>query len=314
MTSSKYSTAVAGVLGLFFVASGIGKAMDTQAFADTIAEYGFSSLRWAAPAVIAGEIGLGVAFFLQVQLRRIALAGFMLLSVFTLLFAYGYLWHGVTSCGCFGAIEFLQVPPLVSFARNVALLALAGWLYYISPRQKDARVPALRLTLVVSTFVGSLILSTYPFFQPQATGGTKLALGQSVKNTALAPFRTGASDSSAYAVFIFSPTCPHCWAATPMVLRYQSSGVVSQIIALSPPSASEEKNKYMQRFTPPFRIQTVSSAVLHKMTDQVPTFILVERDTIRALLNARIPSPDSLQAILKIKKNKRGYLLSATKF
>lgn len=66
---AKYPYLAASILGLFFLVSGVGKALDLGQFADTISLYGFPQLRFAAPLVTALELGLGVGLLAQLRLR-----------------------------------------------------------------------------------------------------------------------------------------------------------------------------------------------------------------------------------------------------
>lgn len=224
----------------------------------------------------------------------------MLLTGFTLLFAYGYLRHDVRSCGCFGAFDALQTPPWVSFARNAALLLVAGWLFYAAPatvpEQPAKKWPAGGLALL--TGLGAVVLN-YVYFNPsQPTHRQPLvAPGQLVRTSALAEF-CPADATATTLLFIFSPTCSHCWAATPKVLSYRKQGLVRDIIALCPPSTQAEQQKYLQHFGQPFAIRAVDRDKLHQITDQVPTAILIRQDKVVRVLTAHMPVADSLKMTL----------------
>lgn len=111
MKPTKYLFAFTTLAGLFFLLSGLGKALDIARFTRTIIAYGLPQLEPLAPVLIALEIGLAVALLLRVYLRKIALLSFGLLGALTAVFAYGYLAHGLTSCGCLGALETVVIPP-----------------------------------------------------------------------------------------------------------------------------------------------------------------------------------------------------------
>jgi len=291
MKNSVYVSILSIIVGLFFIISGIGKTLAPIQFADTIASYGFPRLRFLAPVVTAGEIGLGLMLLFQVHLRRSALVGALLLTVFTLLFAYGFLKHGITSCGCFGAITALQTSPSVSLIRNLVFIIFCIIIY---KNFVDYDAPRLLLpsAIGVITFMSLLVLS-YKYAVHKPASYIQLAPGQSASVSALAPLHIAKSTTN-YLIFVFSPTCPHCWAATPTVMQYQAEGLVTKIIAVSPPSTHMEQEKYLKHFNPSFTIQTLSKAELLKITTQIPAVLLVRNDTITAVSGAPLPTTESL--------------------
>ncbi|TGE26634.1 MauE/DoxX family redox-associated membrane protein [Hymenobacter metallicola] len=293
----KYSRPVvltAGIIGVFFLVSGVGKALDQAQFADTIVAYGLPKLRFAAPLLTTVELALGVGLLLRIHVRLLAAAALALLVMFTLFFAYGYLGHGVTDCGCFGAFTALQMPPWLAFGRNGLLLLLAAGLYRAAP--EPASPPARWQLLVVSGVTLGSFLAVGSRYTPQVF----LAPGQAVRATALAPYCS--PHQATYLVFIFRPTCPHCWAATPTLLNYQKTGLVSKIVALSPRGPAEEQQKYMRHFAPSFAIHTVPDAEMRQLTNQVPTVVVVKQDTIRAVLNSAEPLDDALSKALRLRE------------
>jgi uncharacterized membrane protein YphA (DoxX/SURF4 family) len=58
---------LAFIIGLIYLASGIGKAIDINAFADNVIEYGTPSLRLFAPIIVGVEIFLGFALILWIR-------------------------------------------------------------------------------------------------------------------------------------------------------------------------------------------------------------------------------------------------------
>ena len=274
--------------------------MDLAQFANTIALYGFSQLKFVAPIIVSIEIGLGVGLLLRLQLRWLALMSFITLIIFTLSFAYGYLWHGVTSCGCFGAFDVLQTPPWISFVRNAILMIMAGWLFFAAPKKRlEQSIQYGHTAIIVAALtILSAIGFSYLYFNQTKYSKPLVTSGQSVRTSALAEF-CPVDTTSTYLVFVFSPTCPHCWAATPKIVSYQSSGLVSKIIALCPPSAAQEQQKYLQHFGQPFTIRVVDRDKLHQITDQVPTAILIQRAKVVKILTTHIPTADSLKTTLE---------------
>ncbi|WP_345235765.1 DoxX family protein [Hymenobacter saemangeumensis] len=294
------------ILGVFFLISGFGKALDTAEFAESIVGYGFpKQLRYIAPFVIALEIWLGLGLLLQVKVRRLALISMVVLAIFTVSFAYGYLHHGVTDCGCFGAFDALQTPPWVSFLRNGLLLLVAAWLYRKAPPAPLPTPFPLR-TLISGATLVTFLLSAFLYVQHGTALRLSVSAGQAVRSSPMAPFCPPSPDST-YVVFIFSPTCPHCWAATPKIMQYRSSGLVSKVVALCPPATKENQQKYLSHFKPDFGIRSVTGKEILRISSLVPTAVFVRRDTILAVYTTRFPSADSLRLAFDASHRNTGY-------
>ncbi|GHT42649.1 hypothetical protein AGMMS49965_14610 [Bacteroidia bacterium] len=55
---------------------------------------------------------------LQIRTKDVSLAANILLIGVTLVYLYGYLFNNVTDCGCFGAFDMLNLPPIGVFIRK----------------------------------------------------------------------------------------------------------------------------------------------------------------------------------------------------
>ena len=289
-------TAAAGLLGLFYLLSGVGKALDMGQFTETIAGYGLPRLAVLAPGLIALEIGLGVALLLRVQRRAMALLSLGLLVLFTALFAQAYLVRGVRDCGCFGAIDALALPPALSFLRNALLIALSAWLYRRSPVESGP-VGALRPRLVLLAAVLSLGAASVAYARRSDPNEAGVIQGQAVRGSRLAPYLPVKSDST-YLVFVFSPSCSHCWHATPTVATYQGQGVVDRVVALYAATDTAATGRYQRTFRPPFALHAVDLDARRAIAPRVPLAVLVRHGIVLRVFKPPLPSADSLQALL----------------
>ena len=98
---------VAAVLGLFYLLPSLVKAYNLIQFKGIIAAFGLAPLAGPVPWLIVPEIGLVVVPLLGVYVRRLTGLRLAQLAVSAALFTYGYLVHGVTIGGCFGALDAL---------------------------------------------------------------------------------------------------------------------------------------------------------------------------------------------------------------
>lgn len=109
--------------GVFLVAA-ILKALDIPAFAIQIRHYGIefdsTGLQMLAYGVAGIEAALGAAFLARVHFgRTVTTAMLILLVAMTALIAYGWMYHGLNDCGCFG--KYVPMTPGVSILKNVIL-------------------------------------------------------------------------------------------------------------------------------------------------------------------------------------------------
>ena len=105
------------VLGVFFLASGVGKVVDVPAFMEVLKAYGLTGgiVPFLALSVPPLEVLLGLALLTGHAGRGMGLLSAVLLMGFTAAFAVAYFGKGVTDCGCFGALDALKTRPVVSF-------------------------------------------------------------------------------------------------------------------------------------------------------------------------------------------------------
>lgn len=296
MQTPKYLSVVTTLLGLFFLLSGLGKALDIAQFTTTIANYGLPQLEPLAPVLIAIEIGLGVALLLQVHLKKMALLSLGLLVTLTVLFAYGYLVHGIRSCGCFGALETAQMPPWLSFVRNLLLMGTAVWLYQHAPTNNPS-ASRTRFRIVLGATALAFATSGSAYANRYSSSKVGVMRGQLLRTSLLAPYLPVASDST-YVVFIFSPACAHCEDMTPTVASYRTSGLAARVVALHPPIDAMEQQRYMKRFNPPFSLRTVARDSLYAITYHVPLAFIVSKGVVAHVLGPVMPSADILKALL----------------
>lgn len=265
-----------------------------QAFTSTITEYGFAGLQPIAPVLVMLEVGVGVGLVLQQHVKKLALFSFALLAAFTLLFAYGVLFRNITSCGCLGALEPFQLPIWASFVRNTFLLMATGWLYRQAP---PAPLRQPRNGVLLAAMVLSFVVSGFAYAQRYAGKARVLSQGGAIKASLLAPYAAPDSDST-YLLFLYSPLCPHCVAVTPTVASYATSGLVSRIVALSPPVDPAAQARYVQRFAPPFELHTVERDTLYAVSYSVPVALVIQRGRVTRILGPKMPSADSLRSLL----------------
>jgi uncharacterized membrane protein YphA (DoxX/SURF4 family) len=281
------------LLGVFYLASSLTKLFSIHAFATTLAQYAYPGLFILAPVIIGAELVLGLLLLVGYRLRLLGFLSLILLLGFTLVFTYGYLALGLKDCGCFG--DVIKTSPEVSILRNVVLmvLSLSIWRNYPTPSVSSYRKPAWFSALAVGALI--LVISGFTLdkdrisFPPMA--GTPIAYSA-------ARFFVPTHSQRSYLVFVFSPTCAHCWDMTENVKRFKEVGLVDSIIALYPKTIPrKDVERYLNNFEPNFRVVPVANDTLAKLTRALPLTLYIQHDTVKAVMKGEVRSPFTYQQL-----------------
>ena len=263
------------ISGLVFLISGIAKAIDISVFSNVIAQYGFENLQFISPLIVLAEVSLGLLLIFQVWQKWSAFLAALLVAGFTVVYAYGVVFKGIEDCGCFGKITALNTSPVITFLRNAILLylLLAVWL---KGENKNHLNKWIALTaLIFMCLVAFMAGYTYPKFGKKKK--SKEYTAQAIENTVLKDFITTSKDS-AYLVFAFTYTCPHCLNSIANLKEYEQSGVVDKVIGLALGDSVIEK-KFMEIFKPNFTIKNHSRELL-RLTNNFPTAYFIRNDSV----------------------------------
>lgn len=279
------------IVGLFFIISGAGKVVDTTAFGNLIYEYGLGYLMILAPLIAVAEIMVGLCLILLINPKRYSLAAFILLTLFTIAFAYGHFTHGVNDCGCFGTLKHSKIPPLFTFLRNFILMLMCLFVFLKYPKEKTETVSWKKILVPVimypAIFIAGFSFTTPAFLQHPAAKHP--FQGRNINETELAKYIKTSPDSS-YLVFCFSYTCPHCWNSIENLRQYERTNTVDSVITFAV-GQDNDKISFIQNFQPDFHIEDISLYSMSKITDIVPTAFYIEHDTIKTIIQSVLPSP-----------------------
>ncbi|MDR2962639.1 MAG: DoxX family membrane protein [Bacteroidales bacterium] len=273
------------VSGLLFLLSGIAKAVDISVFARAISQYGFGNLQFVAPLIVVVEVALGLLLLFQLWQKRTALWAAILVAMFTLVYAYGVLFHGVEDCGCFGTISFLNSSPLVTFVRNAVLLYLLIAVWRKGENKSSANVWAVAAIILALTITA--FMTGYTFRKMRTSHNQENFKAQAIEHSELRNFVQTSKDST-YFVFVFSYSCPHCLNSIANLKEYERAGVVDRVIALALGDSIQEK-KFAEVFQPNFTIINHSKELL-KLTNSFPKSFIVRNDSIVREIAGELPS------------------------
>lgn len=297
--AERISMAASIILGLLFVVSGIGKLMNVASFVEAVRGLGVPyRLAYAAALVPPVEILLGLGLCLFVYNRRLAMTAAVLLAGFTAVFAFAYVTQGVSECGCFGELTFLQTSPLGSFVRNGILIGLSLflWMRPVRPQNRPLSAKQAVALAVVGAFAFTLsgMSSLQPLYRGNDAAAADPFLNRPVAETPLGAVFPASPDST-YLVFVYSTTCTHCWNAVENVKAFQRTQTVDRVVGIS--AASEAAlAAFYERFQPNFETARIEVDRMREITTVVPRAFLIERGTIRfAWTGGDIWSPFTFQ-------------------
>jgi len=212
-TIPRAARAVEVLLGLVFLGSALLKAADVNLFVVQVSYYGVvHGHAYQAASVLATlvtETALALALLLGCRARGLTFAAILaLLAVFTGLIGYGWAFHDLRDCGCFGPIE---VSPPVSVAKNgvLAVAVLAAWAGFARAgrlRAADGATFAFGQTLVC--MVAGLAVAGYGYAHLEKVGNVERPFAELVFEDEMgATYDLGQGE---YFVALLNTSCHHC--------------------------------------------------------------------------------------------------------
>jgi hypothetical protein len=274
-------TIIRFILGAIFILSGTAKAVDTQAFIGLIQGYDIGFLANAAIIIPPLEIILGLFLWFNIETKTSALIMIISTLFFTAIFLDVLLTKGIEDCGCFGSIKFLQMPPWGTVLRNVLIIAGSYFLYRFPPgetlKYRNYKFAAIAFVGLIAFTTSSISYST-PLISKKAINNQDLT-GQDVSATFLKKFKNF-DPKKRYAVFMYSPTCFHCWDATANVKSLAESHFVDETIAFAPSELMKEQLTYEAALKPNYKIFFISSKMFYEITTSTPVLMIIQNNKI----------------------------------
>lgn len=267
------------IVGLVFMISGLLKAIDTAAFANLMSDYGPVWLGIGAPLLIAIELFLGVLLIFNLRPRWIAAAATVFIVFVSAVYLYGVVCRGITDCGCFGPLTWLNSKPWLTFTRNAVLIALLIP-SLIKPQEGDkltmpivccmAAVGVVLMFMCGYTFRGARCM-----LKESYDGGYQ---AKPVEESVLSEYYTFHPDST-YLVFAFSYGCPYCQNSVGNVNQYVTMGMVDKVVGLAVEDP-EGRERFDRIFDVDFEIHEISEFQMVRLTNTLPTVFRIRHDSI----------------------------------
>lgn len=276
------------LVGLVFLLSGLLKAIDTAAFADLMSEYGATWFGLAAPLIIFAEIFLGAMLVFDFYPKHIAWATVIFLLAVSAIYLYGVTARGITNCGCFGPITWLNSKPWLTFTRNGILLVL---LLPTLVRRKEQSTAITIPSVIFMAFIAVAIMFMCGFSMQGAKCLQKQNTFQPIALTdsPLSEHVTTNPDST-YLVFAFSYSCPYCQNSIGNVNQYVPMGMADRVIGLAVED-SAARARFERLFETDFEIRELSALQMYRLSNTMPTTFFIRHDSIVSQYTGMVLSP-----------------------
>ena len=305
------------ILGLVFLAGACGKALDMDSFAIQIRHYGLdmdiATLRLPAYGTTVIEAFLGAALVAGIRLRgTVAAITAVMLVGFSALIAYGWAFHGLKDCGCFG--KFMPMTPGVSILKNVVLFAMSIAAFILA-RGKHASEPdagsrrgfqpmQIAVAIACLAAVGGSGIYGKATAAPVKVPGIAAASQVEVNAAPFAKFTLEYYGQQIdlgkglYLVALLSSTCEHCKGEVPALNELLNNPELP-VVALMDGTDQEYADFQAETF-PEFPSRLIDRLDFYNILDAAvppPMFFLIRDGRIEKKWKETTPTPDELAQV-----------------
>lgn len=294
------SRTISIVLGGIFLFSGFTKAINVYHFQYILYGYGIPHLDLFAPVVIILELIIAFNLLFDVHTKFTSLATIILLIIFTVGYTYGYYFHGIEDCGCFGTLLKQPSNKLV-YVRNFVLIILSNILYFTCDFDKERicsswRSVVLLVYIALSCFLCGLTFRPMLFFPPKSHP----YMGLNITQTPLRDFVRPHEKEYTLLTF-FSYSCTHCINSMENLLATERYNYADTVVYIAVTSETDNvdslRNMFSQYYNDLGQCEVNKADV--PFIEYMPTTFIIHNDTIDYVQEGEFPSPYAIPNHLK---------------
>lgn len=275
-------------VGLIFMLSGILKAYNASAFADLMSSYGPTWFGFGAPFIIGIELILGMLLIFNALPRLTSVVSVAFIVAVSSIFLYGVLYRGITDCGCFGPLTWLNTRPWITFVRNAIIIALLIPSLFRQQESTPLSIPSvlcMAFAIIILMYMcGFSIHGAKCLKRPH-----KPYEPHPLAEHPLAQFVSCDPDST-YLVFAFSYGCPFCQNSIGNVNQYTSMHAVDRVIGLCMED-SVGRERFNRIFDVNFGIKEIPDIEMYKITSSLPVAYYIRHDSIIRAVAGPVVTP-----------------------
>jgi hypothetical protein len=218
----------------------------------------------------------------------------LLLVGFTGLIGYGWFFHDLRDCGCFGSIA---MTPGVSTAKNFVLLALCG-IVSLAPNPTETQSVAFKprsrartLGRAALALAFGLATSAYSYAHLESRAAAGVQTGPFAQFVFEADGSVWDLGQGEYLVALLSATCEHCIAAVESLNALMQHPDVPPIVALCE-GQPDSLQQFRDLTSPEFPIHPVGIRVFYELIGTAPPrFTYIRDGKPIAFWDEHIPAP-----------------------
>ncbi len=260
------------LLGLLFLAGALLKILDINLFVVQIGAYGIFEdkmlLTMSAFGTVMVEILLGALLVLGFARRFLSIGATLLLLIFLSgLVLYGWAFHDLAECGCFGSIE---MTPAVTLLKNLVMMVMgliAWWGLTLTP--KHIGMPkymqlnsglAWSISLLISLAGGAYAYQNLERVEDMVDeDGEVRPFARFVLNTEQGELSLGTGE---HLVVFLSADCAHCKAEVPALNELVFDDDLPPLVGLCFEDTAGELDRFEMDALPMFPLYSLGNQVM----------------------------------------------------
>lgn len=304
------------LLGIVFFVSGYSKLIEINKFAVQIYSYGVIEykpvLPWIALGVILVELVLAVLLTFGISHKRfLHLFVLLLLLSFSGLIIYGWIFHNLKDCGCFGKIE---MGPGTSLVKNIVLIIFTSFclitgkniIYQFQKNSFSSKYKYLVLLIVLLSgfFMGySKLKSETHLFSSTVDSAP---LDSLVKMNFEVDGKLYDLSKGEYLVALLSFGCDHCIEEAPKLNEYLLMQDIPSLVGICLEESAEEKEEFIRKVNPSFPVYSLGNKpiLFLSMIDREPPRLVHIRDgKVLKIWDYNLPEVDELVKYFDFQKH-----------
>lgn len=276
------------IVGIIFLISSLAKAIAAGSFSNLLLSYGVPFISYLAPIIIVFEAIVALLLIFDIKPRITTIITLSFIVVATAVFTYGLSFKGITDCGCFGNISFLNQKPWLTFLRNAILVVML--LPSLTTNLEENQLTTSVIIYITAIVCVVCFMCGFTFRSANIlNSGSREPDKQLLADHPLNDFIKVDKDST-YLIFAFSYSCQHCINSVNNVNQYERVGAVDKVIGLALED-SVAQDYFEQYFDLTFEVRNMPLSELSKVTNTFPTAFYLKGDTITNIITGYVPNP-----------------------
>jgi hypothetical protein len=303
------------LVGVVFLYGAVTKTSNMHGFAMQVRGYGILptdldtelALAWLL-TIVEALVGAGLIAGIHLRGWLLAFTGALLVA-FTALIAYGWAFHDLKDCGCFGTS--IQLGPGESIFKNVVLLIMTGIAWYMfrgitNENARKVQMPALGIAGAALAAVFAVSL-----FDSSADAPVTVADGPELtedeeKERPFKKFVYTKDDGTkvdlgdgAYVIPILNASCEHCQASAIKLNELAQTPDYPTVVALVYADNAENMDEFNAIVAPAYDVFNIDRDTFFRLVigQAPPSFYHTVDGAVKGELDAEDPTAEQLMEL-----------------